>query len=248
MKKIIKIIFLIVSLVAIIFIILFFEYNKSEKYLKQSFEFINKNDKLIVLNEKKQIIFSYNINDFRVWAKNNWSQLFTKPPSFGDLRLVDPNHFYKFNEGASLSPCFSYLAFSVNDYAAASDISFIFVINLKTNEINIIKDKVLGLVGEMIWSPNSLYLAYTIDTAKTKGDYLRVDNLKVKQPEFIINSNNILNNLKISEPVDYKPNFNNLYWSFDSQYIHFNTDDIESTKIINWEMDIYNKYLYNLID
>jgi hypothetical protein len=231
-----KIVFIIILIGASFFI--FKSFFEKEKENNLTFEYVEKGEGIVIFNEKKEVIFDYAINEFRIWAKENWNDLFVIPPSFGELREVDPEHFYAFNNSASLSPKQNFLAFSVNDYASLTDISFLGVINIKNGEVNLIEDYNIGGVRDIIWSSNEKYFTYILDTARGEGDYISVDDVHKRKKVFTLFPDDvaITQNGKTKND-EFLPEFRNVRWSKDDKYLYFTTNSyFEDKEEVYWRV------------
>lgn len=181
-----------------------------------------------ILDEWERLVFSYSVDDFAEWMKENWDDLFEEPPSFGDMREVDPDNFYSFSS-AAFSPKSNFIAFSTSDYAVATDISFIGVVNIETEEVRAIRDKNIGSVSDMVWSPQETHIAYILDTARAPGEYLSVDSIISRKKEFTISYEDFLDE---DEESDYfNPNFRNLEWVNEGSELTFIADTKEESEV-----------------
>ncbi len=209
MKKII------LFLVLIIVIAGFFYFLIKEKSYSEKFVNYSDDQKIIkVFNEQEDLIFQYSFSEFLDWAKENWS-LFEVAPEVGG-RKVDPENFWFFDKNASFSPSFDKLVFSVHDYAVASYASFIIILDIKTKQISLVQDYSSGFIEGIIWSDDGKYIAYTLATGRSWGDYLVVDNIIEKKQEFILSSKDFL----IEE--NFLPEFDNLKWKNKTLYFSVN--------------------------
>ncbi len=248
MKKII-IIFLVILLLALLGI--YFFSSKEQKEIVLSLELIDQGETIRVL-EEGEIVFNYSIEEFRQWAKNNWAEIFIDAPAFGQLRAVEPDYFYRFDEGASLSPDYRFLAFSVNDYAAASTLSFIVIVDLSLGKIEMIGEENKGGVREIIWSPTSSHIAYILDTARAKGDYFSVDNAETLTKKFTFTGADVLLPFPVGTEIDdqsdlqFMPKFDNLDWSADGQRLSFVSAYPDMFGIeddfMKWGINIFEEY------
>ncbi len=236
--KIIITVILIALLIGGIF--LFFQKDKffsKDETERLHLNFINEGEKIEVL-DSDNIVYSLEIEDFRVWAKENWSDIFEEKPAFGDLREVEIDNFYNFNNTAIISPLDNHLAFSVSDYAALTDISFIGIVNLNNKELSLINKENIGAVQSMLFSPEENYIAYTLDTARAKSDYLTVDSVISKTKEITISEKNILN-VTAENCEELHPQFSNLYFRNDNE-LYFTALNCSEEKI-EWILNIENK-------
>jgi len=203
----------------------------------RSIEYVDDGEIIRVLDKEGEVFHEYFIGDFREWAGKNWDDFFEESPAFGEMREVQPENFYRFDEGASLSPQYSYLAFSVHDYAAATTLSFVGVIDLNTKEVDLIKKDNKGEVGEIKWSPGETDIAYALHTAKAKGDYLVVDNLEKMEEKFSLSAEDILKNKEADNYRHFMPRFRDIKWREDGQRIKFVTDDLQGEGALNWSIN-----------
>ncbi len=241
-----KIIVFLIFIVAIGIIVYFFYPSVEEKTI----EYTNNGEKIKILNEKNEIIFEYDIFEFQKWAKENWDNIFETRPAFGEVREVNPEYFYVFDNTAAISPSNNFLAFSVNDYAVATNISFVGKINIKTKEISLVKDKNIGGIRALIWSPKETHVAYILDTARSAGDYLSVDNILEMKKEFTLSDDDIIKALMEEEDANYQseiyaelmPDFRNIKWIEKGEKLEFISSSYDK-KAIRWNIDFNGKNL-----
>ncbi len=178
-------------------------------------EYSDKGEMLRVKSGVGEVMFEISIDEFRDWAINNWDNIFDERPSFGEIREVDPNNFYVFDGNGSLSPKNNYLAFSVNDYAVLTNISFIILVDIDSGELSMIKDYNQGGVRDIVWSEDENYIAYILDTARSGGDYLTVDNIVERKKEFIVSGEDVYD-LQTSKEEEILPFFEIIGWDDDN--------------------------------
>lgn len=183
---------------------------------------------------------------FKDWAQENWDEIFEEKPSFGELREVEIDNFYTFNNTAIISPLGNYLVFSVNDYAALTDISFIGIVDLNKKELSLINKENIGAVQTMLFSPDESYIAYNLDTARSQGDYLTVDNVIERKKEITISTEDILL-LSNDNCEELFPQFGDLYFkSTDELYFTaISCGDERSEWILNIKNKEVNKKIIN---
>ncbi len=221
----------------IIIIGIFLYSSKERKYaVEKTIEYIDEGEIIKVLYEDGRVSFQYSIKEFKDWAKENWDQVFKKPPSFGEIREVDVNNFYRFDSTASLSPDFSLLAFSVSDYAVATNISFVGLIELEGGKIELVGDKNIGSIQKLIWSPKGTHIAYILDTARAEGDYLSVDNIILMRKEFTLSEEDVLD-IDTARDIHIFPNFNSLQWTENGRKIKFTVSSLGGG-VVSWIKDI----------
>lgn len=236
--KVKKVLF--VSLLALLAIgfFIYFPKKKDDGRAIKTLEYVNGGEAIrVILNG--EIVFEYSVGEMRKWAKDNWNNLFDKPPSFGEIREVDPEHFYVFDGTASLSPDSSLIAFSVNDYAVATNISFVGVIEIENKNVSLIKDKNIGGVQKIFWSPKGDYLAYILDTGRAEGDYLSVDSVISMKKEFTFSEDDVFG----GRSTDFiTPGFKDLRWIGDEK-LEFTTASEEGERVI-WEAGTDGKLIF----
>ena len=184
-------------------------------------EYVERGEEIRVKNNVGSIVFEKTISDFRNWAADNWDDIFETKPSFGELREVDPQNFYVFDNNASLSPKNNFLAFSVNDYAALTNLSFMVIVDLREGEMQIVKDYSNGQTSDIIWSEDENYIAYTLDTARGQGDYLTVDNLLLNKKEFTLAKEDVVS---LADFQEDSFGFNIVGWNNDSVLFSINKE------------------------
>ncbi len=193
MKKIV----IIVLLVLVVVSLMFFIPEEEKKTAKVSEE----GETVSVISADGDTVFYYSIEDFREWASDNWESLFDEAPSFGELREVDPNNFYRFDKGASMYS--DMLAFSVNDYAAATTISFVVVMEIESGEMRI-SEKNRGGIDNLFWSPQGDYIAYLLHTARARGEHISVLNVEDMRLEFQLSGEDVERDMPQFEDLQWK--------------------------------------------
>lgn len=193
-------------------------------------------------NQKGDLVFSYTINDFKNWAKNNWQDIFDETPSFGDIREVEIDNFNNFSESFALSNNKDYLAFVVSDYAVLVDISFIAFINLNNREISIIADEKIGSVANIKWSSDDNYLAYLLNTARIQGDYLGLDNFINKKELITIKDEDIIYYLNMENIDNNLISFSDLAW-IDNNSLMFSSKLLNDDLKFNWQFKVNDNNL-----
>jgi hypothetical protein len=244
MKKII--IYLLIFIVLSILTIFLFSYEIKQNNLIVSYSLSQEAKRLDFFNKDGDLVSSYSIEDFRTWAKENWSEIFDEAPSFGDIRPVEIDNFRNFSKELSISNDKKILAFVVYDYAVLVDLSFIAFIDLKNFQISMIDQEIIGSVRDITWSDNDKYIAYLLDTARTYGDYLRVDELENKSQLYSLEREDIFNYLEISDKQDLIT-FSHISWEDNQNILNFTTLMGDENEKYNWQYDINNDKL-NLIN
>lgn len=236
MKRLI--IYLLIALILIIISIFVFP-KKIEKNIEIDNYKLSDNGQIInFFDAEENLIFKYSINDFRKWAKNNWSNIFIEEPKFGDIRKVEIDNFSNFSN-LSISNDNKFLAFTVSDYAVLTDISFISLFNLEDYKLKMIDKKIIGQVEKINFSPDDNYIAYLVNTARVSGDYLRVDDLINMTKIIKIDDEEILNYLELENSLVV---FSDLLW--DTKDIIIFETFIENLDLnYTWQYDIIENKL-----
>lgn len=237
MKKIFIVIFILI--IVAVLVLIFFRAEDTEKHgPSETIEYAADGEVIRVLDKEKNVIFEYSIDEFRGWVKEHWHDIFEEPPAFGELRDVDPENFFRFDNTASLSPDRNFLAFSVHDYAALTSISFVGIIDFKTAEVKLISEASVGNLQNLIWSPRGSHLAYILDTGRAYGDFLSIDNATELKKEVMLSGDDILDSLENSDPVEFMPRFRNLKWTEDGQKLKFTSNNIKERGMLNWSINV----------
>ncbi len=170
---------------------------------------------ILVINEEGDIIFDIEINELNQWMKNNWD-LFNEEPTVGN-REVKTENFSFFDESVLISPDGRKVFLSVNDYAVATTISFPIIVDLETEKIKMVKTPARGEIEETEWSGDSSFIAYSLNTARAGGDFLRVDNVFRMEKEFILEAEDIIDIMDpdrtFSDANHFMPEFRKLQWN-----------------------------------
>ncbi len=249
MKKIIILFLILIFLVGAAFFLLV-----GEKELTKTIGYSEEGRVINIFNQKGDLVFEYSIEDFKSFAKKNWHEIFETPPRFAEdieETEVNPETFYFFDRSASVSPDNKKLAFSVHSYFAASELSFISLIDIKTKEIKLIPEKNRGVVEKILWSPSGTHLAYTLNTARAVGDYLSIDNVTEMKKEFTLSGPDLLmvllNNQEKHQSrlfIEFMPNFREIEWLKGGQRLGFVSDLYYFEEgIAKWSIDLLGKDL-----
>jgi len=228
MKK--TIIFFTVFLLAIVS--LYFLINLRGEIVEEeiTLEQTEESNVLRLLNSKEEIVLSYSIEEFKEWANQNWEKIFEETPRFiEDIEgtEVTPEDFQFFDKTSVLSPNKEKIAFSVHSYFVATHMSFIGIIDIKTEKIDLIPDKSRGIVESIIWSPEGTHISYALGTGRARGDYLSVDNVREMKKSFTLTGEDL-------SEVRFMPRFRELNWKENKLY--FKTDHPEKEGNINWSV------------
>lgn len=184
---------------------------KKEVLTGETVEYADERKTIKVLNEEGEVVFEYTIDEFKNWAQDNWENIFEETPAFVEERPVDPQNFSFFDDAAALSPGGEKLAFSVHDYYAATFMSFVGIIDLETGEVSLVDEENRGQIDEFFWSPEGMYLAYALNTAKGGGFFLSNDNVDEMTKEFTLSADDIGETVDSENQISL-PNFRELEW------------------------------------
>ncbi len=209
MKNLLKIIIIVLIIVSG----LIFYFLKEPEAIEKTLEYDREREKIQILDKNDNLILEYSIKEFNEWTKENWD-IFEEPPQVG-MREVIPGNFGWFDNTASLSPDFEKFVFSVHDYAVATYTSFIGIMDIRKEEVSLVKDPAPGGIEQLVWSSDSNYLAYTLGTGRAQGDYLGVSNTKTLEQEFILSEEDVGITM---------PRFEGLYWK--EEKLFFTTNNI----------------------
>lgn len=185
--------------------------------------------------EDEEEIFSLTIDELNEWTVDNWDR-FEEPPQVAEREVV-PDGFEFFDRAASISPQNDKLVFSVSDYAALTTTSIVIVVDLETEEMEMVMTPARGTVEEYIWNEDSSKVAYTLGTGRSRGDYLRVDDLEEMDIAFEIEGQDLLESLE-EEEVDstqFMPVFGQLNW--EGEKLEFESEDPQSDNRLSWSVD-----------
>lgn len=200
-------------------------------------EYVSEGTILRVVNREDLALAEYAIEDFNVWAEDNWNQFFEVKPTFGEIRETSFSDFGWFDRTAALSPGRDRLAFSVHDYAVATSMSFVGVIELSSHFMGLVGDESLGDIEEIIWSPTGGHIAYILNSARARGDGLSVDNMSTLRKEFSLDGRDILEALDLTEEVsfpEFLPMFDDLVWVTSGSLEFTTISPTEEETTIRW--------------
>lgn len=211
-----------------------------ETLVPANIEYLNEGTILRLVNQDGLGLAEYTIEDFNVWVEENWNEFFETRPAFGEAREVSFGDFSWFDRTAALSPQGDILAFSVHDYAVATSISFVGVIEIGSNFAGLVGDESAGDIEQIIWSPGGSNIAYILHTARVRGDGLSVDNIRTLSKEFSLDGSDIIETLGLEDQVEWQeflPNFDNIVW-INNNSLEFTTDSpVEEDVSMRWSVD-----------
>lgn len=211
---------------------------------------LSSDSRAIEVKNYKQLFYVYTIKQWQEWAKKNWSGLGLKPINMGELGVIgdEPEDFIHFIS-VSLSPDKSKIAFSVGTKEIAlSTFSMNGILNLETEEVNMIPNIIRGDVRILFWSPTGKHFAYTVDTSKSEGDILGVDDVLNRKNSFMLNGEKIGSIVGETDTVHFIPQFRNLEWSSDGEKLYFKTNDKEGKGEIEWVINREGTGLKRIIE
>ncbi len=240
MKKIIIYSLIFIFLLALVFFIGYKEIRNDEKVVNYELGQDLKN--IYLLDKNNQIVFIYQISEFRDWAKTNWTDIFEEKPAFGEIKEVEIDNFLNFSKELSISNDEKKLAFWVSDYAVLTDISFIAFIDLNDFSISMINKEIIGSIRNIVWSDNDKYIAYLLDTARTYGDYIRIDEIKNKRKLINLEREDIINYLEIENDQELVT-FSDISWQNNENILNFITLIGDDNERYYWQYDVSNNNL-----
>ena len=120
--------------------------------------------------------FVYTLDDWRAWAVEQLGSSLGGPVRIGD-QAMPPDTFHGFG-AAVLAPDAERVFVAAGAYAMLTTASVVGVLDARSLDFEAVGEPALGDVGEVAWSPDGRYVAYTLDTARAHGDGLRVDDMR----------------------------------------------------------------------
>ncbi len=120
--------------------------------------------------------FVYTLDDWRAWAVEHLEASLDGPVRIAD-QAMPPATFHGFG-AAALAPDGERLFLAAGTYAVLTTASVVGVLDVRSLDFEAVGEPALGDVGEVAWSPDGRYVAYTLDSARAHGDGLRVDDMR----------------------------------------------------------------------
>lgn len=154
------------------------------------------------------------IDQFNQWAADNWADVFTEPPAFGDVRAVDAE-FDRFDQATAVLAEDEAVLFVVSDYAVATTLSFLGRYTIATEAFDLFAYPNNGGISQLSVSPTETYVAYTLDTARAQGDALVVAEIAGADRLLEIDAERILDALWADSNLavaDYLPMVREVHW------------------------------------
>ncbi len=202
-------------------------------------------EEIIVTDKKDRPVFSISIEEFNEWTKEIW-HLFDEDPEVGEREVV-PGSFGFFDRTAKISPNHEKMVFSVHDYAIATTVSFLTVVDLESGKMNMIDPSARGEMGEVFWSPESDYISYGLSTARSGGEFVSVDDVNNLEKLITVSGNDVLEimdpNENFAEFNRFMPRFRGLNWT-DNYNLQFVSDSAQEDALpVIWNLNIEEKSL-----
>lgn len=244
MKKILFIIALIMGIALFIMLLGFLLYSHFEVIdLSGKRVTTSENDEEIIIFDGEEEIFKYSILDWREQVKGDW-KIFFPESIITDSGEVDEENFVWFS-AVSAFPGISKIGFSTSTYGMPTDVSLFWLLDVTTKEIKLIGEENWGVVGNIVWSSNGDYFAYSLSSKEKNGNYLTIDNVKNLQKEVVFSKEEIITAVQGEwSSTLYFPEFRNLKWSEENENIlFFTTNSLEEGAELKWSFDVENKSL-----
>ena len=193
---------------------------------------------LLVSGTDGSTLETLTIDQVNQWNEENWDTVFTDRPSFGEMREVNFDGFSRFDTSATVDPDGEAVYFTVNDYAAAATMTFLYQYDLETETFTVLADSLQGGVSELLFSGDGAYVAMVRDSARVAGDGLTVVSTAGMEVMASLDAESILEELPNDgdmESNQYLPNIREVAWSADGT-LSFVTDDTERAAT-SWTMN-----------
>lgn len=193
----------------------------------------------IQVSNQEQLVYSITIGEVKQWLDENWD-LFEKIPEVGG-REVNPEHVNFFDRSAAISPHGHKLVFSIHDYATLSATSFVLLVDLKDGNLDVVKAPIRGIINQFIWSEDSKYVAYILQTARSRGDLLAIDDVVNFERIAFFQGDDVLKILNLQDRFQanqFIPDFQNLV--FKKNAFYFKSAHPKKDQI-NWKFDLITK-------
>lgn len=193
---------------------------------------------LLVSGTDGSTLETLTIDQVNQWNEENWDTVFSERPSFGEMREVNFDSFTRFDTSATVGPDGEAVYFTVNDYAAAATMTFLYQYDLETETFTVLADSLQGGVSELLFSDDGAYVAMVRDSARAAGDGLTVTSLADMEVTASLDGESILDELPNEaelEPNEYMPRIREVNWSADGT-LSFVTDDTDGAAT-SWTMN-----------
>ncbi len=205
----------------------------NKKTLSYDLEFIWSEFKtwINILNQDGETLLSYDIDKFNQYLKENWDKFKEKPMVAN--REINPWSFQFFDPNAIINN--NILFFTVHDYASATSESIFAYMDIKTEDINFIKQTIRWTINHIMADKENNFVAFVQDTARSQGDFLTIIDLKQNNIIKMLGEDDIISKFENFEKPYFMPNFKNLTW--EGEKLLFETENPTWTWNISWSID-----------
>ena len=174
-------------------------------------------------------LFTYALDDWHDWAGEHLEA------ALGLVRIGDqempPEAFDRFGV-AVLGPDGERVLVSVSAYAMLTTVSVVGVLDPRTLRFEAVDEPAFGGVdeGEIAWAPGGRHIAYALGTARTRGDLLRIDDVRefhvvrALAGEVLLDTPAADDLEPEAEPEQWLPGFRDVEW-LDAGALAFTTHD-----------------------
>ena len=192
------------------------------------------------------------IQQWQQWAEPRWDDLYPDPITIGDMER-NADDFDRFGRVA-ITPDSTQLLFSVTTYAIATTISLVGFFEVRSQEFSMFDSEGPGSLEEVAWSPDGKFLAYSMGTARARGDHLHVANFDDKSVTAKFAEQDIVARLE-EEIAGYetgtdqpqgsilKPHFRDLEWDDNSMLSFTSYKYHREDQVVRWEFDVSSQQL-----
>lgn len=201
-------------------------------------------DVIHALGPDGALVLSYTIEDWRAWASQHLDAALGAPVMIGDVAL-EVSTFQAFGY-ADLTPDGRQLLVVATAYAMLTTASVFTVLDLDVGALDVVAKPAFGDVGELAWSPDGRYLAYTLGSARAYGDGLHVDDVHDGRRVLALDAHEALGGevgASLGAVVDaygWFPTFRDLAWSGDGVLAFASHDPAlgEEEGVLRWAFDV----------
>jgi len=242
-KKALSLLGMIVGVMAVMGIAIYFLYSQIRPVdlIGKDIVITEDDDALEVVDEDGNVVFDYSMSDWRTYTENRWEYLFDGTIEINETEL-GPRSFQRFVAASPLVDP-TKMIFAVSTYGAPTDVSLFFVLDIRTEELELVGRENKGIIGNILWSPTGTHFAYFLNTERAPGDYLTVDNVETLEKEFVLEDRDILLALGVGEEeigegvIEFTPEFRNLAWEEEGERLMFVTDVLEEDEEASWSIN-----------
>jgi len=216
----------------------------------RSAEIVEDGERMIVFDGEGEMVFEYSILEWQQWAQSNLENALTEPVVIGDQEM-GPERFDRFN-AVAVSPEGDRVAFTVSTYAILTTVSLIGIVEVESQDIAMVRDSAFGGVREMLWSPDGHLIAYPLDTARSTGDHLRVDDIETLAKRWQFSGGDIAEvfereNIELSAE-EFLPFFGDLQWREAGERLEFTTLASDQEGRAEWLVNVSTGQLELVFD